>query len=270
VRAGRALAALVLLAAAGLLARMAPAAELAPAPAGIDADELARRAEDVLRSDSSYLEATMTIVSPRLPQDRVVRFRSWEDRAGKRSFIRILSPPKDAGTGFLKLQQNLWMYVPRVERTIRIPPSLMLQPWMGSDFVNDDLVRGSSESEDYTHRLLGVDPDPEGGEGRPAYVVEYQPREEAPVVWGRIVGWIDEEHYTPLRLEYYDEDGEAVRVMRFDRTHEVDGRWFPHRWSVRPLHQEGHQTTIEIEKIRFDAPLDASIFTTRKLQRWEH
>ena len=181
--------------------------DLEPAPADVDPRAIARLAEDSLRSDRTYMEAEMTIRSPRLTQPRVVAFRSWDDRVQKRSFIRILKPPKDAGAAFLKLHPNLWSYVPRVERTLRIPPSMMLQPWMGSDLTNDDLVNESSDTDDYDHRMLGIDPnagrlaaDAEAGGAEAilrAYVVEYTPHEEAPVVWGKIVAWIEMEHGTP-------------------------------------------------------------------------
>ena len=91
------------------------AAELLPAPEGLVARDVAERAEEALRSERTYLEAEMTVVSPRLATDRVVAFQNWDDRPGKRSFIRIEKPAKDAGSGFLKLHPNLWMYVPRVE-----------------------------------------------------------------------------------------------------------------------------------------------------------
>jgi outer membrane lipoprotein-sorting protein len=243
-------------------------AEWLPPPPGAEAREIARRADDTLRSDRSYVEGSMTVVSPRLPAPRVVRFRSWEDRPARRSFIRILAPPKDEGTGFLMLHPNLWMYVPRVERTIRIPPSLMLQSWMGSDFTNDDLVRSSSVLDDYDHRLLGIDPKPEDAAGKRAYVLEYIPHEEAPVVWGKIVAWIETEHATPLRQEFYDEDGIHLRRLRFDRVRPVQGRWVPHRWRMQPLDKEGYETRIEIETIRFDLEIEESVFTTRHLQRW--
>ena len=134
--------------AAALLAASAAAAEVAlePAPDGVDARSLALRAENSMRSDRTFFDGRMTVTSPRLSRPRIVAFKSWEDRAAKRSLIRILAPKKDAGTGFLKLHPNLWMYVPRVERTVRIPPSMMLQSWMGSDFTNDDLSRESSWS----------------------------------------------------------------------------------------------------------------------------
>jgi len=245
------------------------AAELLPSPEGADATEIGRKQEDVLRGDSAYMEATMTIESPRLPAPRVVTMRNWDDRRNKRSFVRILAPTKDAGTGFLMKRPNLWMFVPRVERTMRIPPSMMLQSWMGSDFTNDDLVRESSQLDDYDHNLLGVDPAPPGHEGKRAWVVEFMPHEDAPVVWGRIVSWIEQEHYSPLRQEFYDEDGTKLRIFELGDIREAQGRWFPHRWSMQPLNKDGHRTTLEIRTIRFDEAFEDAIFTTRNLKRTE-
>jgi len=238
----------------------------------LDAREIARRSEDVLRGTSAYTEGEMIIRSPRLPAPRTVRFRSWDDRGGDRSFIRILEPAKDRGTGFLKLHPNLWTYIPRVERTMRIPPSMMLQSWMGSDFTNDDLVRESSQLDDYDHRLLRTEPAFTGLAGEPprrAYVVEYVPHDDAPVVWGRIVTWIDAERWAPLRQAFFDEDDVKLRVMEFGDLREVDGRLVPHLWVMTPLDKEGHETRIRIHEIEFDAAFDDAIFTTRNLKRRE-
>jgi outer membrane lipoprotein-sorting protein len=245
------------------------AAELAlePAPEGLTGRSVAERAEAALRSDQTYLEAEMTVVSPRLSVPRVVVFENWDDRPSRRSFIRIEAPAKDADTTFLKLHPNLWMFVPRVERTMRIPPSMMLQSWMGSDFTNDDLVKESSALEDYDHRLLGIDPSPEGHEDLRAYVVEYIPREDAPVVWGRIVTWIETEHGTPLRQEFYDEDGAKLRLMEFADIREVAGRHYPRLWTMRPLDKSGHETRIRVREVRFDVPIEDAVFTKRNLTR---
>lgn len=250
-----------------LLLLALPVSALEPAPEGLSAREVARRAEDNLRSDRTYFEARMTIESPRLSSARSVRFKSWEDRGAKRSFIRIHEPAKDVGTGFLKLGSNLWMYIPRVERTMRVPPSMMLQSWMGSDFTNDDLVKESSEIDDYDHRWLGVEPAREPAEGRRAYVIEYLPHEDAPVVWGRIVAWIAVEGYAPLRQEFFDEDGEMLRVLVFSEHREVDGRLLPHRWSLTPLDKPGHRTEIELIEMKFDVELDEAVFTRRYLEK---
>jgi outer membrane lipoprotein-sorting protein len=243
------------------------AAALEPTPPDFDAKALAKRAEDNLRSSRTFFEGRMIVESPRLSGPRVVAFRSWEDSTQKRSFIRILEPAKDIGTGFLKLHPNLWMYIPRVERTMRIPPSMMLQSWMGSDFTNDDLVRDSSEIDDYDHRPLGIDREGADTGGRSAYVIEYLPHEDAPVVWGRIVAWIDMETAAPLRQEFYDEEGEKLRVLAFGELRAVEGRMVPHRWSLTPLDKKGHRTEIEIREIRFEADFDDDIFTTRNLKK---
>ena len=242
------------------------AAELEPPTPGISVRDVVLRAERNIRGDRTVCRCRMTVTSPRLANPRVVAFESYGDVPGKRSFIRILAPAKDAGTGFLKLHPNLWMYVPRVERTIRIPPSMMLQSWMGSDFSNDDLVRESSETRDYEHVLLGVDPGSDQSSGRRSYVVEYRPLEDAPVVWGRIVAWIDAEVAAPLFQEFYDEDGTKIRELAFSDIRETDGRHVPHRWSLTPLDKPGHQTVIDVESIRYDVEIDESIFTTRNLK----
>ena len=186
----------------------------------------------------------------------MVAFRSWDDRHGDRSFIRIVSPPKDEGTGFLMKKPNLWMYVPRVERTMRIPPSMMLQSWMGSDFTNDDLMRESSQLDDYDHRLLGIDPKPEGAPGN------------APTWWStaptRTLRWSGAASSpgsrpsttTPLRQEFYDESGVRSCASSSSRdVREAQGRWFPHRWEMDPLEKPGHRTVIEIDEIHFDVKI---------------
>lgn len=240
---------------------------LEPAPEGVSAETVARRAEDAMRGDTTYCACQMTVSSPRLTAPRTVSFESWTDVPGRRSFIRIHSPPKDAGTGFLKLHPNLWMYVPRVERTIRVPPSMMLQSWMGSDFTNDDLVRESSELKDYDHVLLGVDPGSERSGGRRSYVVEYRPHESAPVVWARIVAWVDAERWTPLFQEFYDEDETKVRELRFSDVRAVGSRYVPHRWTLTPLDKPGHETVVVVDEIRYDLSIDEDVFTTRNLKR---
>jgi len=245
----------------------AEGAALEPAPEGVTGRSVAERAEEAMRSERTYMDAEMTVVSPRLTGPRTVAFKSWDDRPGKRSFIRIAAPAKDAGTGFLKLHPNLWMFVPRVERTMRIPPSMMLQSWMGSDFTNDDLVRESSALDDYVHTMKGIDPAPEGHDGTRAYVVEYVPHEDAPVVWGKIVAWIDVEHGTPLLQDFYDEDGVRLRRMTFGDIRPLGARHVAHVWTMTPLDKEGHETKVVLKDVRFDTEIDDTVFTKRNLTK---
>ena len=248
------------------------AAELLPPEAGLSARDVVSHVEDNVRGvNSSTCEATMTVTSPRLPAPREVSFRCWEDREGKRSFIRILSPAKDKGVGFLKIPPNLWNYIPRVERTVRIPPSMMMQSWMGSDFTNDDLVRESSALDDYDHEFLGIDPAFSGLDSTPrrVHVIEYRPHEDAPVVWGRIVVWVDAERFVSLQQEFFDEDGILLRRMSLGDVREVQGRSVPHLMVMVPLDKEGHETRLQYQSLRFDEPIDAVVFTKRNLSRRE-
>jgi outer membrane lipoprotein-sorting protein len=251
-------------AAAALLAALLAAASAAEP---LDADALVRRAEEVMRGTTSEILAAMTIERPRWT--RTVRFRSWDDRARDRSFTRILDPAKDRGTGFLKVESTLWTYLPSVERTTRLPPSMLLQPWMGSDFTNDDLVRESSLIDDYRARLLGE----REIDGRAAVGVELLPKEEAPVVWAKMELWLERERLAPLAASYYDEPEPGryaeVRRMRYSDLRDVQGRPVPHRWEMLSLDKPGHVTRVDLEEIRFDQPMSDELFTQAHLQRAE-
>jgi hypothetical protein len=250
-----------------MLAAWPQAALAEPAIAPGDAKALVERVEEIFRGDTARLKAAMTIVRPRWT--RTIEFRSWDDRHGDRAFIRILSPSKDRGTGFLREATTFWTYLPRVERTTRIPPSMMLQPWMGSDFTNDDLVRESSLIDDYTPRDLGT----KQLDGVEVRGVELLPHEEAPVVWARIEIWVDVESLAPVLEIFYDEPEpgrfEPIREMRFSDVRAVQNRPLPHVWEMYTYEKKDHLTKIVIETAVFDEPIEESIFTLKNLKRAE-
>ncbi len=244
------------------VARAAPAA--APLPS---AREIVERAEDALRGDTADMVAAMTITTPRWK--RVVRFHSWDDRLGDRSFIRILEPKKDRGTGFLRHAETFWTYLPRVERTMRIPPSMMLQSWMGSDFTNDDLARDSSLIDDYEASVIGE----KQIEGVSSIGVLLVPKEEAPVVWARVEIWLERARFAPLLYLYYDESEEGkfelVRRMIFSDVQDAQGRPMPRVWLIEPLDKPGHSTRIDLEAITLDEKFPDDLFTQKNLRRSE-
>ncbi len=235
--------------------------------AELTAEELVRLAEDALRGNTAEMRATMVVTTPRWT--RTLEFHSWDDHPNDRSFVRILAPRKDRGTGFLRQKRNLWTYLPRVERIMRIPPSMMLQPWMGSDFTNDDLVRDSSMVDDYDARLLGT----REVDGTELVGLELFPHEEALVVWGRVEIWVETDPIAPRLFRYFEEtdagEFEPVRTLRFDEIHDVQGRPLPHFWEMIPDDKPGHRTTIRIEELRFDQDLDDGLFTQEHLRRAE-
>jgi outer membrane lipoprotein-sorting protein len=224
------------------------------------ARDIVDRAEKALWGTTLQAQLTMTVTTPRW--ERTLELQAWIDRP-RRSFIRILAPAKEAGIASLRIGPEMWNYLPTVERTIKIPPSMMMQPWMGSDFTNDDLVKESSLVDDYAHRLTGIDT----AGGTPMYVVEAIPKPDAAVVWGRIVLRVRKADFLPVREEFYDERGTLVRVMSFSNIRVLGGRTIPTRWEMRPIAKPGNVTTMVMKAATFDALIPGDVFTQRNLTK---
>jgi outer membrane lipoprotein-sorting protein len=252
---------------ARLLLLLLALASQAPRAEEFDVKDLVRRAEDALRGRTAEMKMRMTITTPRWTRELVIR--SWDDHDGDRSFSRVLEPPKDKGTGFLRDHDAFWTWLPKVERAMRIPPSMMLQPWMGSDFTNDDLARESSLQKDYEPRALGE----KTIDGVAALGIELRPLPEAPVVWARMELWIEKDRLAPLRFLYFDEPEpgrfEVIRELRFSDVRMVSGRPLPHDWLMVPSDKPGHSTRVVLEEAAFDVKLDDGIFTQKNLRQSE-
>lgn len=224
-----------------------------------DVDTIIKAIEDNLRGDQVYMKMTMTVVSKR--GERNVEIESWA-QGNDRSFVKILYPKKDKGITFLKIDNQMWQYIPKIERTIKIPSSMMLQSWMGSDFTNDDIVKESSLVDDYIPTLLEL-------EGKRA-VIELLPRPQAPVVWGKIVITADVETMVPIKDEFYDDDMQMVRVLSYDDVRRVGKRNLPFRMELRPLeaNKKKNRTIVQITRADFDTPVDDAYFTKQALKRY--
>lgn len=225
-----------------------------------DAAEIIRRAEDKLRGASSYSEMKMTVVRPEW--SREVQMKSWSVGTEK-SLILITGPARDKGVAFLKRDQEIWNWQPTIDRTIKMPPSMMMQSWMGSDFTNDDLVRESSILEDYNHRILGE----EMIGDRKCWKIELQPKADAAVVWGKIVMWIDKTDYLQLKTTFYDEDDYLVNTMLGKSIKLLGGKLLPSIMEVIPAEEEGHKTILEYISLDFEVNLKDDFFSVQNMKR---
>ena len=228
---------------------------------GALADKIVDDVETMLRGKGSIVEFEMRVHHPNWT--RKMRLKLWEVVPDK-ALVRILAPPGDAGIGTLKLGHDLWSYNPHIDQIQKIPPSLMLDSWMGSDFTNDDIARESSIRADYTPgRLVGG-----SLAGRETWRLELLPRPESPVVWERIVIEVDAADHRPLRQEYYDERGRVARVMTFSDYRELPGgRRYPFRWRMENRMEKGRYTEIEVLSLEFKERLPGRLFTIRALKR---
>lgn len=228
--------------------------------AQIDAKEIIKKSDDKLRGKTSQSTLKMTIVRP--SWSREIELKSWS-KGTEYSLTLVTAPARDKGSAFLKREKEIWNWQPTIDRVIKLPPSMMMQPWMGSDLKNDDLVRESSTVEDYTHQLLGE----ETIEDLPCYKIELIPKEDAPVVWGKVITWIDKKDYMQLRTEFYDEDGYLVNTIFGKNIKMMDGKRLPARMEVVPADEEGHKTILEYLTLKFDDPISDSFFSIQNMKR---
>jgi len=225
-----------------------------------DAKDIVELADKKFRGETAKTEMSMTIVRP--DWSREVRMKTWS-RGEDYALILITYPDRDKGMTFLKRKNEIWNWLPSVERVIKIPPSMMMQSWMGSDFTNDDLVRESSIVNDYTHEIVGdsiID-------GRDCYVIEATPKPEAPVVWGKVMIWITKEDYMQLRGEFYDEDDELINILEMSQIKDMGGRVIPTLMEMIPVDEEGHKTILEYRSVEFDIPIPQTFFSEQNMKR---
>lgn len=224
------------------------------------ATEIIDRANQLMRGNSSYAEMTMKIIRPKW--ERTLSFKAWA-KGTDFSLIYITEPAKERGQVFLKREKEMWNWVPSIERMIKIPPSMMMQSWMGSDMTNDDLVKESSIVEDYHHTLIGT----ETVEGYACYKILLEPFEDAPVVWGKIISWISKDEYFTLKNEYYDEDGYLVNRELLSKIKDVGDRVIPTYFEIIPVEKEGQKTTMEFTRVEFNIPIEDDFFSIQNMRR---
>ncbi len=225
-----------------------------------DANAIIHRTEQELRAKTEQGTVSMTVRTP--DWQRTLEMKYWAVNPDK-TFIRVTAPAKEAGTSTLRLGSNMWNYLPSVERVIKIPPSLMLQSWMGSDFTNDDLVRESSLEKDYDHKLDGEATQ----DGDLCYRIVSTPKPNAAVVWGHLVLFVRKEDSLPRREEYYDDKGTLQKVLTFENIRRVDGRLYPMRWKMASVAKSGHETVLVYGTLKFDRAIAAAVFSQENLQQ---
>lgn len=226
-----------------------------------DATEIIRKADEKMQGEETS-QSTMTMKIVRPAWDREISFKSW---SGGRDYnlVLITSPARDKGQTFLKRENEMWNWNPTINRLIKLPPSMMSQGWMGSDFSNDDLLKESSIVVDYTHKIIGE----EVIDARECYKIELTPHEDAAVVWGRILKWISKNEYLQMKSEYYDEDDYLIKTeMAFD-VREMGGRIIPTRIELTPEEEEGNKTIITIVEAEFNKPIQDGFFSQQNMKK---
>lgn len=239
------------------------AAPVPPCPSGEAAPDVAallRRTELLLSGHSSVATFTMSIKTP--SWSRKLKLKAWS-RGEDFALLRVLEGgPRETGMMTLKREKQLWNYLPKAGRVMKLPSGMLGDSWMGSDFTNDDLVKGNSLAKDFDARVDGI----EELEGKKAWHLVLVPRPSAAVVWGRIETWVDQQSCLPLAQRFFDENGKLARRMTFGDFRELGWRKFPARMTIIPA-EEGRETSIAYDDIAFDVDVPDDTFSLDRLQQ---
>ncbi|MCX6235119.1 MAG: outer membrane lipoprotein-sorting protein [Bacteroidetes bacterium] len=221
--------------------------------------EIVKKSQDKANGLSSVGTMKMTIVRP--DWTREVTMKAWS-KTTDYSMILITAPANDKGQVFLKRFNEMWNWMPNINRMIKLPPSMMSQSWMGSDFTNDDLVRMNSIVNDYTHAILGS----ETIEGLDCYKIELIPKPEAAVVWGKVILWISKDEYYQMKAEYYDEDKMLVTTMIASEIKQMGDRKLPSKMVMISEDKKGNETRLEMIDTKFNVPIDEGFFSQQNMK----
>ena len=226
----------------------------------LDPEKILDNVDDLYRSNASHGIITLSVIT--VNWQRTLTLEQWSKDEDK-SLIKVLKPKKEKGLATLRVDKNVWNYMPKVKRVVKIPSSMMSSSWMGSHFTNDDLVKQSRMAEDYTFSITF-----EGmRDGEEVVEITCIPNKEAAVVWGKVEVVVYADDYIPLRMIYYDEDLLLSRTLEFTNIQKMDGKMIPTLMSMIPADESGESTTVKWEEIQFDVAIDDEFFSLRKLQQ---
>ncbi len=224
----------------------------------LSVNEIVKQIDELYRSESTYSELEMEIVTPHWK--RTLKMKAWS-KGMEKTFIRILAPAKEKGVATLRIGNEMWNYLPKTNKVIKVPPSMMMSSWMGSDFTNDDLVREFTWTEDYNFELI----QPEDAKEDLLYI-KLVPKEDLPIVWGKIILAARRKDYIPVWEKYYDEKGKLMRVINFKNIKTFDGKKIPAVMELIPQDEEGNKTVIRYLELDFNINVSDDIFSLRNLR----
>ncbi|CUS97474.1 outer membrane lipoprotein-sorting protein [Candidatus Kryptobacter tengchongensis] len=223
--------------------------------------EIIKKSENQIKGKTSYGIIEMTIITPDFK--RTLKMEGWWI-GNEKALIEIKYPKKEEGNKTLKIGKEIWLYLRNTESLIKIPPSMMLQSWNGSDFTYDDLVRESNLERDYEMKIISSS---DTVNSEICWKIELIPKPQAPVVWGKIIYWVRKSDYLPARIDYYDEKGKLVRYMEFYDVKEFHSKKLPAKWVMYNNIEKGRRTEFTLIDIKFDIKIDEKIFSFKELEK---
>lgn len=228
--------------------------------ADLTAVQILKKAEQKLMSTTLIAEMDIQVIRPRWK--KTMSLKTWS-KGSDYALAYIVGPEKDKGTVYLKTKSNVYSYLPKIKKTIKLPSTLLSQNWMGTDMSTDDLVKLTNLTNDYTAKLAGS----KKVSGRDCHVIVLTPKDEADVLWGKLELCIDKKDYIQMKTVFYDEDLEVVNTMVSSLVKNLGGKMMASKMVMTPANKAGHSTVVTYKTIKFNAPIAPSFFSRENMAK---
>jgi len=222
--------------------------------------EIVKKANDLRFGETSKGEMEMTLVRP--TWKRTIAMKMWT-KGTDYSMVIITAPAKEKGQVFMKRKTEMWNWIPKISRMIKLPPSTMSQGWMGSDYTNDDMMNEGSIVNKFNHKILRS----EKFEDMDCYVIESTPKDDDEVVWGKKVIWISKADFFTLKTESYDEDMYLVKTEIASDIKQMGGKRLPSKFEIIPADNPGNKTIVVLRDIVFNEAISDGFFSQQNMKR---
>lgn len=231
--------------------------QISEVAAAMSADEIIARVDENQYADSARMEAEMVIVKG----DRELKKSMKIISEGKSALVEFTNP-RDRGTKFLKVEDNLWMYFPDAEEIVKISGHMLEQGVMGSDFSYQDLMESEKLTDLYDFKLMRE----EELDGRACYVLEGVAREGVDVSYYRRLSWIDRERFVVLKEEFYAQSGRLLKIMLSKKVQQFGDRWYITEAVMEDKLRKNTRTEFRVTSIEFDVEIPDDTFTLENLR----
>lgn len=221
--------------------------------------DIVKKMDEKVKGKTTQADITVKIKRPKW--EREISMKLWT-KGTDYSMIYVTAPIKEKGNAFLKRNKEVWNYVPGIEKIIKLPPSMMSQSWMGTDFTNDDLVKHASILQDYTHTISGETT----LSGRVCHKITLMPKSGSAVVWNKILMYIDKKDYIQMRAEYYNEENELVNILNGSEIKMLGGKMLASKIEMVSTEKKGYSTTLIYNSLAFDREIPEAFFTPGKMK----
>lgn len=241
------------LAAAPFLSITASAAD---APA---VTEVLNKVDANLNSDSRSSSMKMTVVDKRTREFEMQSYSMGNETAS----IEYLAPARDKGTRMLKKGDELWMFLPAVEKTQKISGHMLRQGIMGSDMSYEDMMNSSDWEKTYHGEIETTEP----LDGRPHYKIVMTAKDDT-IAYPKRIAWVDTETFIPTKQELYALSGVLLKTWDMGDVRQYEGgRYYPHTMKVSDKLKEGSETLVSVTSVQFGVALQDEVFSMRWLER---